>query len=143
MTEPQSGAQPGKMVLKTAIGTHEHTKALKDGSVQSDRLQLEHVEISPVNRAFRPMANELAFDLSELAIVTYILAKAQGRRLAGLPIVLMRTSPHGAIVCNARSGIRTPQDLAGRTLGVRAYTQTTGVWVRAVLQEQFGLELTS
>ena len=141
MTELQTGAQHSKLILKTAIGSYDHTKALKDGTVQSDRLQLEHVEISPVNRAFRPMANELAFDVSELAIVTYMLARAFGRRLVGLPIVLMRHFPHAAIVCNVRSGLRGPQDLAGRTIGVRAYTQTTGVWVRGVLQEQYGVKL--
>jgi 4,5-dihydroxyphthalate decarboxylase len=87
------------------------------------------------------MVNELAFDLSEMALVTYILARAFGRRLVGVPVVLLRNSPHAAIVCNARSGIRGPQDLAGRTIGVRAYTQTTGVWVRGILREQFGVEL--
>ena len=139
----EPSAQHSKLVLKTAIGTYEHTKALKDGTVQSDRLELAHVEISPVNGAFRPMANELAFDVSEMAITTYILAKAFGRRLVGLPIVLMRHVPHAAIVCNVASGIRAPQDLAGRTIGVRAYTQTTGVWVRGVLQEQYGVKLES
>ena len=129
------------LVLRTAIGNYDHTRALKDGTVHSGRLQLAHVEISPIHRAFRPMVNDLAFDLSEMAIVTYILAKASGRRLVGLPIVLMRNSPHAAITCSVRSGIRGPQDLAGRTIGVRAYTQTTGLWVRGVLQEQFGVKL--
>lgn len=129
------------MVLKAAIGAYPHTQALKDGTAHSARLQLTHVEISPISRAFRPMVNELAFDLSEMAIVTYILARAFGRPLVGLPIVLMRNSPHAALIYNVRWGLRGPQDLAGRTIGVRAYTQTTGVWVRAVLQEQFGVEL--
>jgi 4,5-dihydroxyphthalate decarboxylase len=129
------------LVLRTAIGSYEHTRALKDGTVRSGRLQLAHVEISPIHKAFRPMVNELAFDLSEMALVTYLLAKAFGRRLAGLPVVLMRNSPHAAIVCNARSEIQGPQDLGGRTIGVRAYTQTTGVWIRGILQEQFGVKL--
>ena len=87
------------------------------------------------------MVNDLAFDVSEMALVTYLLARAFGRRLVGVPVVLMRNCPHAAIVCNVKSGIRGPQDLAGRTVGVRAYTQTTGVWVRGVLQEQFGVDL--
>ena len=136
MTEQHPG-----LVLRAAIGAYAHTRALKDGTAHSSRLRLAHVEISPIHKAFRPMVNELAFDLSEMAIVTYILARAFGRRLAGLPVVLMRNSPLAAITSNARSGIRRPQDLAGRTIGVRSYTQTTGVWVRGILQEQFGVEL--
>jgi 4,5-dihydroxyphthalate decarboxylase len=129
------------LVLRSAIGTYDHTRSLKEGTVDSGRPQLEHLEIAPIYKAFRPMVNELAFDLSEMAIVTYILARTFGRPLVGLPVVLMRHSPHAAIVCNARSGIRTPQELAGRTIGVRAYTQTTGVWVRGILKEQYGVEL--
>jgi 4,5-dihydroxyphthalate decarboxylase len=143
MTELQTGPstqRPG-LALTAAIGDYAHTKPLKDGTVHSSRLQLTHVEISPIHRAFRPMVNELAFDLSEMAIVTYILARACGRRLAGLPVVLMRNSPYAAIIHNVRSGIRGPRDLAGRAIGVRSYTQTTGVWVRGILQEQFGVEL--
>lgn len=138
-TEP--GARHSGLVLRSAIGSYDHTKPLKEGTVHSDRLRLEHVEITPIHKAFRSMVNELAFDLSEMAIVTYILARASGRRLVGLPIVLLRHTPHGAIVCSTGSGIRTPQELAGRTIGVRAYTQTTGVWVRGILKEQYGLEL--
>jgi len=142
MTELQSapGAQQSGLVLRAAIGAYPHTRALKDGTAHSSRLRLAHVEISPIYKAFRPMVNELAFDLSEMAVVTYILARAFGRRLVGLPVVLMRNSPHAAIVCPARSRIQGPQDLAGRTIGVRSYTQTTGVWVRGILQEQFGVE---
>ncbi len=143
MTGPKTGpsAQHSNLVLRSAIGTYDHTKSLKEGTIHSERLRLEHVEIATIYKAFRPMVNELAFDLSEMALVTYILARAFGRGIVGLPVVLMRNSPHAGIVCSASSGIRTPQELAGRTIGVRAYTQTTGVWVRGILKEQYGVEL--
>ncbi|MGH7266805.1 MAG: hypothetical protein ACREMB_18445, partial [Candidatus Rokuibacteriota bacterium] len=128
-------------MLRTAIGRYEHTRALEDGRVRSHRLRLDLVDVSPVHRAFRPMVNDLAFDVSEMALVTYVLARAAGRPLVGLPVVLMRNSPHTALVGRPGSGPRSPRDLAGAAIGVRSYTQTTGVWVRAILEEQYGVDL--
>ena len=129
------------LVLKTAIGTYEHTKALKDGTITSDRIALDFIEFLPANRAFRPMANDLAFDVSEMAITTYILAKVMNRPLAGIPITVHRLSPYASIVCNIASGITTPKDLEGRTIAVRAYAQTTGIWLRGVLEHEFNVDL--
>jgi 4,5-dihydroxyphthalate decarboxylase len=127
--------------LATAIGTYPHTRGLKDGSIRSVRLRLAHAEVTPIHRVFRPMVNDLAYDVSEMALVTYLLARAFERPLVGLPVVLMRNSPHAALVGRAGSGPRSPRDLAGCAIGVRAYTQTTGVWVRAILAEQYGVDL--
>jgi 4,5-dihydroxyphthalate decarboxylase len=130
-----------ELTLATAIGAYPHTRGLKDGSIRSARLRLDHAEVTPIHRAFRPMVNDLAYDVSEMALVTYVLALASGRPLVGLPVVLMRNSPHAALVGRAGSGPRSPRDLAGCAIGVRAYTQTTGVWVRAILAEQYGVDL--
>jgi len=129
------------LTLSTAIGRYPHTAALKDGRVTSDRVMLRHVEVEPVNRAFRPMVNQLAYDVSEMALVTLMLAKAMGRPLRGIPVVLMRQSAHALLGVRADSALRDPHDLAGKTIGVRAYTQTTGTWVRGILQDQFGVDL--
>src|SRR5713226_7335566 len=127
------------LTLKTAIGSYPHTLPLKDGTVTSPRLCLDHVEVAPANRAFRPMVNQLAYDVSELALVTLMLARACDRQLVGVPVILMQQSAYGMLLVTADNPLRDPRQLAGRTIGVRAYTQTTGVWLRGMLHDQFGL----
>jgi 4,5-dihydroxyphthalate decarboxylase len=129
------------LTLKTAIGTYPHTRPLKDGSIASARLCLEHVEITPANRAFRPMVNQLAYDVSEMALVTHILAQAVGRKIVGVPVVMMQQSAYGMLLVRRDSPLRDPRQLEGHIVGVRAFTQTTGVWLRGMLHDQFGLDL--
>lgn len=130
----------GPLRLKTAIGTYPHTRALKDGSVTSERVCLDHVEVVPANRAFRPMVNQSQFDVSELALVTYLVAREFGRPLAGVPVILMQQSAYNMLLVRPDSDLVDPRQLAGKTVGVRAYTQTTGVWLRGQLHDQFGLD---
>ena len=127
----------------TAIGSYRHTLPLKDGTITSERLSLAHVDVVPANRAFRPMVNELKYDISELALVTLLLARAVERPLVGVPVVLMQQSAYGMLMVRPDSPLRTPRQLEGRTIGVRAYTQTTGTWLRGMLDDQFGVRLDS
>ena len=126
-------------VLSAAFGAYPHTKGLKDGRVGSDLLKLHLVEISPINRAFAPMVRERRFDVSELAIGTYLQAKAYGAALTLLPIAVAARFQESALLCRVDSPIRGPADLAGRRVGVRAYSQTTGLWLRGVLADDFGV----
>jgi 4,5-dihydroxyphthalate decarboxylase len=127
--------------LRTAIGPYAHTEPLKDGRITSERFSLQHSDIVPVNRAFRPMANELAYDVSEMALVTLMLARAMGRPLRGIPVVLMRQSAHALLGVRSDAPTLEPSDLTGKRIGVRAYTQTTGTWIRGILQHQFDVDL--
>jgi 4,5-dihydroxyphthalate decarboxylase len=129
--------------MQIAIGTYDHTKALKDGSVSSPGLSFEFVEVSPITRAFRSMAADQAYDVSEMALATYILARVYAKPILGLPIVLVRSSLLPGLVTAESSSITDPRELAGTTLGIRSYTQTSGVWVRGILQDGFGLDLSS
>ncbi|HEY3058521.1 MAG TPA: hypothetical protein VGL99_06055 [Chloroflexota bacterium] len=129
--------------LTTALGQYPHTAPLRDGRATSPQLHLEHQDIVPVNRAFRPMVNDLAYDVSEMALVTLMLARTKERPLRALPVVLMRQSAHQMLTTPDASPIKQPHDLAGKTIGVRAYTQTTGTWVRGILQHQFDLDLSA
>jgi 4,5-dihydroxyphthalate decarboxylase len=129
------------LVLRTAIGTYPYTRPLEDGRVTSQRVSLDHVEVVPANRAFRPMVNQLAYDASELALVTLLLARSMDRPLVGVPVVLMQQSAYGMFAVRQDSPLRDPRQLAGKTVGVRAYSQTTGVWLRGMLADQFGLVL--
>lgn len=131
-----------ELKLKVVTRTQGNNKALKDGTVKPRTCEFEFVEVDPLIDAFRRMVRGLEFDVSEMAMTTYITARAHGKHLMGLPIFLVRAFHHGAIVYNTRSGIKGPKDLEGRKVGVnRGYTVTTGLWARGVLQHQYGVDL--
>jgi len=129
--------------MQIAIGTYDHTKALKDGSVSSPGISFDFVEVAPITRAFRSMAAEQAYDVSEMALATYMLARVYDKPIVGLPIVLVRSNLLPGLVTAENSPITDPKDLNGKTLGIRSYTQTSGVWVRGILQDGFGVDLGS
>ena len=129
------------LILRTAIGNYGHTTPLKDGSVTSKIFDMEHIEVSPVTSIFRRMVRGLEFDAAEMALSTYMCARAHGKAFTGIPIFLTRAFYHGGIVCHARSGITSPKDLEGKRVGVRSYTLTPGVWTRGILQTEYGVDL--
>ncbi|HET9580773.1 MAG TPA: ABC transporter substrate-binding protein [Usitatibacter sp.] len=131
-----------ELELTTVTRTQGNNKALKDGTVRPRSFEFEFIEVDPLIDAFRRMVRTLEFDLSEMAMTTYITAREHGKKMVGLPIFLMRAFHHGAIVFNTKSGIRSPKDLEGRKVGVnRGYTVTTGLWARTVLATQYGVDL--
>ncbi|MBR0672325.1 ABC transporter substrate-binding protein [Neoroseomonas soli] len=125
--------------LSTALGRYPHTAALLDGRVASPLLALDPVEVKPISRAFAPMVRESRFDVSEMAIATFLMAKAWGKELVLLPVAVAARFQEPALLCRADSGIRGPEDLRGRRVGVRAYSQTTGLWLRGRMQEAHGV----
>jgi 4,5-dihydroxyphthalate decarboxylase len=125
--------------LSCAIGDYPHIKPLKSGAVASPLVKLDFAAVAPINRAFAPMVRELKFDVSEMAIGTFIQAKAYGKMLALLPVVTLARFQESAMLCRADSTIRAPQDLKGRRVGVRAYSQTTGLWLRGTLADDYGI----
>ena len=128
-------------VLKTAVATYAHTKGLKDGTVTAPGIQLEHVDVTPITGAFRRMCRTLDFDVSEMAITTYLTARAYGKPFTALPVFVMRQFHHAPIVYNVKSGVASPRALEGKKVGVRAYTVTTGVWARGILATEYGVDL--
>jgi 4,5-dihydroxyphthalate decarboxylase len=127
------------LVLRTALGKSPLVRALKEGTVVSDRVGFDFVEVEPVTRAFRRMVRTLEFDLCEIALTTHAQARAYGKPITALPVVLLRGLHHGALICRHDSPLRGPADLVGRRVGVRAWSQTTGVWVRGILQDEYGI----
>src|SRR5881396_369712 len=128
--------------LKTVTRTQGNNQALKDGSVKPRTFAFEFVEVNPLIAAFRRMVRGLEFDICEMAITTYICAKAHGKRMTAVPVFLVRAFHHGAILVNSKAGIKSPKDLEGKRLGVnRGYTVTTGVWARGVLADEHGVDL--
>lgn len=130
------------MRLKTALVTRGHTQPLKDGSVTPRTCELDFEEVPAIIQAFRRMVRGLEFDVSEMAITTYLCARAHGKRFTALPVFPMRAFHHGAIVYNTTAGVSTPKDLEGKRVGVnRGYTVTTGLWARSILQHEYGVDL--
>lgn len=140
MPDQDGGRVPlQRAALRAAIGKYPHTAALREGRISSDLLTLDFVDIAPINRAFAPMLREGRFDVSEIAIASFLQAKAYGKPFVLLPVVLAARFQEPALLCLAASAVRGPADLAGRRVGVRAYSQTTGVWLRGILAEAHGV----
>lgn len=125
--------------LSLALGRYPHTAAVFAHTGGLPGMALEMVEISPISRAFAPMVRDARFDASEMAIATLLMAKAWGKPLVLLPVCVAARFQEGALLCRADSDIRGPGDLRGRRVGVRAYSQTTGLWLRGRMQEAHGV----
>jgi 4,5-dihydroxyphthalate decarboxylase len=121
------------------IGEHPHTAALRTGEVRPERIELELVEVEPTNRAFAPMLREGAYDISEIAITVFLQAVEVGKPVWLLPVVAVGGFHHGSLYVNPERGPLTPADLRGKRVAVRAYSQTTGLYVRGVLAEDHGV----
>ncbi|MEV7045329.1 hypothetical protein [Amycolatopsis sp. NPDC051061] len=129
--------------LSMVLGDYAHGRALLSGDVEVPGHLVEPVEVSPVIGAYRRMIRDLEFDVCELAPTSYLMALQAGVPLTAIPVFLNRRFHHADVQCAAASGISVPGDLAGKRIGVRAYTVTTGVWVRGILQNEYGLDLGS
>lgn len=131
-------------LLTTVTRTTGANAALKDGRVAPDGVALDFVDVPVLVQGFRRMVRELEFDVCEMALTTYLVAKEHGVRFTALPVFLVRDFHHGAVQVLAGSGVTRPRDLDGQRVGVnRGYTVTTGVWARAVLAEEHGVDLSS
>ncbi len=131
-----------ELKLKTVTRTQGNNRALKDGTVKPQSFAFEFLEVDPIIDAFRRMVRGLEFDISEMAITTYLCARAHGKRFTALPIFIVRAFHHGAILYNSKAGIKSPKDLEGKKVGVnRGYTVTSGLWSRSILQQEYGVDL--
>jgi 4,5-dihydroxyphthalate decarboxylase len=131
---------PNDLKLSIALGNYGHTKLLKNGSVPIMGVTPDFVEVEPIIAAFRRMVRETAYDVCELAPTTYMIARSLGAPFKALPIYLMRRFHHGGFVYRNDAGITQPKDLEGKKVGVRAYSVTTGVWTRGILQNEYGVD---
>jgi len=131
------------MRLRTLLGDHPGTSALKKGSIRSDLVEFDFVDYSPTNKGFKPMVREQAFAVSEMAIVTYLMAKSFGKPMVLLPNVVVARFQHGHALYNAGRGTLKPSDLNGKRVGIRSFTTTTGAWLRGILANDYGVDLNS
>jgi 4,5-dihydroxyphthalate decarboxylase len=129
------------MQLKTLLGDYPLTSALKKGEIASDSVALEFADFQPTNTGFKPMVREGRFDVSEMAIVTYLIAKAHGKPMVLLPATVVGRFQHDYALYNRAHTPVTPADLAGKRVGIRSFTTTTGAWIRGILANDYGVDL--
>jgi len=130
-----------KLELKTMLGNYPNTQALKSGELRSDLVKFDFVEVKVANTLFKKVVREAAYDLAELAIVTYLQARTYGKPYVLLPAVVVGRGQHHTIAYNAERGVLKPSELVGKRIGVRAYTVTTSTWVRGILEQDYGVDL--
>jgi 4,5-dihydroxyphthalate decarboxylase len=130
----------GKVHLKIAVAEHPHTSAVRNGSIPIEGVEAEIITVEPQIGAFRRMVRQVEFDVCELAPTTYIIARAYGAPFVALPVFVVRRFHHAGLLVRPDAGIKTPKDLEGHKVGVRAYSVTTGVWTRGILIDEYGLD---
>ena len=130
--------------LRTLLADYPHTAALKRGDVTSDRVALDFADVTPVWTGFQSMVRRKAFDVSEMAIVTYLIAKSVGKSMVLLPAVMTARVQHAWAIYNGDMYAKlTPPELAGKRVGIRSFTTTTGAWLRGILANDYGVDLDS
>jgi len=127
--------------LRTNLADYPVTMALKDGRVTSPIVRLNCCGPKLAHDGFKAMLRENAFDAGEMAIITYLQARAYGKPFVLLPTPVSGRFQHHCIGFNIEHGHLNPKDIEGRMVGVRTYAQTTGLWVRGVLQHEYGVDL--
>jgi 4,5-dihydroxyphthalate decarboxylase len=123
--------------MKLVMGRDDLAAAAQAGAAEAG-VPLERVAVKPVHSASRGFANDAAVDLCELAVVTLLQAAAFDKPVLLLPVTALGRAQHQTLVTR---GARTLADLEGSRVGVRSWSQTTGVWMRGFLTEQYGVDL--
>lgn len=129
-----------QLTLKAMMGTYPKTEALKSGSVAARAFTLDFAPIDTATQGFRQVCNDMAFDIAELAIMTYLQAVAAGKPLTLLPFVMNGNFHHKSLIVREDSRL-TPDALEGRRVAMRSYTQTTPTWVRGILTDEYGIRM--
>lgn len=128
--------------LRTLLATYPGTAALKAGRVHSDVVSFDFDAARLAHTRFKALIRDELFDVGELAIVTYLQARAFGKPYVLLPAVVVGRGQHQALVYNPARGRFGVGQLEGRRVGVRVYAQTTGAWMRGILEDDYGISTT-
>lgn len=126
--------------LQALLGDYAQTKPILSGALSSPLVSFEFAKYKSAFEGFKPMVREGRFDFGELAIATYLQAKANGKPYVLAPATIYARPQHGMIIYNAERGTLRPEDLPGKRVGVRSYTQTTGTYIRGSLRNDYGID---
>ncbi len=135
------GNGPEILNLEVLLAEYPNTSPVRKGEIRSPRLNLNFADVKTASNAFKQVVRDLKFDVAELAIVTYLAAKAHNKPLVLLPVVLRGKFQHESIVCSATRPPLTPKDLPGCRIGIRSHSVTTVTWVRGILQNEYDVDL--
>jgi len=124
--------------LTLAMADYDRTAALRDGSVKPAGINLTYI-VSPPSETFWRMLKFDEFDVAEMSLSSFLIARGQGRAWTAIPVFPFRACFHTYVFVRAGSTIRQPSDLAGARFGLPEYQMTAAVWVRGVLQHDFGV----
>ena len=126
--------------MTIGLRDYDHTRALADGRVKIDGLDLKFVNISPPSQIFLRMLHDEEFDASEMSLSNYMIALAKDdRRFVAIPVFPSRVFRHSYIWINTQAGIEKPQDLRGKKVGIADYSMTALLFVRGLLQHEYGV----
>ncbi|TDV54260.1 hypothetical protein [Actinophytocola oryzae] len=125
--------------LSILLGNYPHTRPLKDGTIPVQGVDCRFGTATPLYPAFARMVRTLDYDVCELALATYFQAREAGVPVTLLPVVMVGNTHHQSLTRLADGPPIAPRDLVGERVGVRAYSQTTGLWVRGILAEDHGV----
>jgi len=131
----------GPVKLRTNLADYPVTLGMKDGRVASPLVTLDFCGPKTAHDGFKDMLQRNAYDAGELAIVSYLQARAFNKPYVILPTPISGRFQHHCIGFNVEHGELKPKDIEGRKVGVRTYAQTTGLWVRGILQHEYGVDL--
>lgn len=136
-----SQTNASRLRLRAMLGDYPITRAIKNGEIESSRVVLDFAPVKVAQNAFKRVVRGLEFDVAELAIVTFLMAKAYGKPLVLLPAVMFGRAQHPFLIYNAERGPLSPDDLAGKRVAIRSYSVTTVTWVRGILADDYGVDL--
>jgi 4,5-dihydroxyphthalate decarboxylase len=129
----------GQLAITLACGDYDRTRALVDGSVRVDGVDLNVLTINNAWARHQRMLHHEEFDVCELSTSSFLLARDRGQEFVGLPVFPYRMFRHGYVWCAARANVREPSDLRGKRIGSGMYQITTAMWVRGFLQHDYGV----
>jgi 4,5-dihydroxyphthalate decarboxylase len=135
-----TGTATTRTPLRTLLGDYPTTHGLRQGTVTSPVIRLDFADVAVPNQAFKRVVRDLEFDVAEIALMTFLMARSRGVPLRLLPVVVFSRNPLRHLVCDRERRYLVPADLPGCRIGVRSYTTTTAVWIRALLAEEFGVD---
>ncbi|MBN9081136.1 MAG: hypothetical protein BGP04_22920 [Rhizobiales bacterium 62-17] len=128
-----------KLALTLACGDYEIVRALKEGTVQPDGIELTIITtMDSSTRHWRFLRNR-EFDVAEVSSSSYLLARDQGQPFAGIPVFLHRRFRHGFAFVNTSKNINEPKDLIGRRIGVKSFQVSAILWLRGILEHEYGV----
>ena len=132
-----------KLRLTMACWNYDRTRALMDGSVRPDGLDLTYLNL-PVEETFFRMLRHREFDVAEMSLSSYTVSMfREPRPFVAIPIFPSRFFRHNSIYINASAGIREPKDLVGKRIGTPEFQMTAPVWIRGILSDHYGVPVES